>query len=82
MRDSPARARLAAGRRQRVDDAAFRNRAATALVDQAVELGLQRLQIPDLSLYFGAVRGRDRVDGSARPVAFISEFEQLAHLFK
>jgi hypothetical protein len=69
-------------RRQRFDNPAIRNRSAAALVNQGVQFCLERLQIPDFSLNFQPVFGRNCVDCRARAAAVVREREQLAHLLQ
>jgi hypothetical protein len=53
-------------RRKRFDNPALGDRAATALIDQAIQFGLERLKITYLSFDFAALLARNRINRSAR----------------
>ena len=58
-------------RSKRIDDAAFLDRAGTALPDDVVELSPKGLQGRDLGVDLGQVLARDRIYLAAGPVLLV-----------
>lgn len=64
---------IAQSGRQSLDDPAFGNSAAAALIDHAVEFPTQGMQIRDLSIDLGPMFLRDGIDGFARTIALVRQ---------
>lgn len=67
-------------RRQSVDDAAVRDDITPAIVDHPVKLGLQGLQVGDLSLDLLAVLLSNGIDRSAGLASIIRQGEEGSNL--
>ena len=67
-------------RRESVDNPAFGDRAAAALIDHAVEFATQGTQVGDFSINLGPVFHGNGIDGFAGPIALIRQVKQRANL--
>lgn len=68
--------------RERFDDAAIRDRAATALRDHPIELAAQRTKIGNLPINLMPMRACDRIDRIARPASIVRKIQQRADLIE
>ena len=66
--------------RQSLNNPAFGDCAAAALIDHAVEFPPQGTQVGDLSIDLGPMFLGDDVDGVAGPIALVRQFKQRANL--
>lgn len=71
---------LASAGRQRLDDAALRDRAVPAAVDPVAQRALHGAKVADLALHLRQMLARDRIDVSAVALALVGKVEQRPDL--
>jgi hypothetical protein len=69
-------------RRKRFDNAAIADRAASTLVDQAIQLISKSPEIGDFPVHLFKMFSRDRVDGIAGLVLFIGYIQKRSDLLE